>query len=516
MTSYAPTPISEYDLGFARARAANLQNNQTYYDAANQMQADNMLPSLMMGLSSAQTSQNPSQAPAPQPGQASTPSTGSAPSISRMAPQAAPQQASPQQPSGQPTAQQMGGYDLNTVIGMVKNQYPNISGGALRAVLNSMNPYLLTPKARLEIQQMNIMAQRLGIEQQNADTNAQRAAAYGANTNMRYASQFDPTGAPPAPPPGYGGGNSGPTQVPTSGIPQMNASALTAPVGNTQSSPPPSPMTPNSPTAGSFAQGQGDISFSKKAAELAAANANKYQSQLPVLANQAENLAQLSQLMTNPDFQTGAGGDLRVKAANIAYMLTGDPEFQRMAQTGQVDTKVMADLISNRISSIATQSGGASAARTAFFQNYMAQTKPSLSNQPAANASVIQAAMAQLQLQVMYQRFYVDKVNSNKGHIFYPEDEKKFTQIANKYPVFGMDKGGFATFQPDNLSKMASALGYKPDEIVNVSAYKLEEAAPAAATNNRNIAHDANGNIYVQDKNGQWVDQKTGKPYGGQ
>lgn len=206
MTSYAPTPMYQIAEGYANAAAKNMQNQQNLYDMHAQREADSALPQILMGLAGGSTNSPntpspgqpsmPSQppqmppmgAPAPQPPvpppsptgmpppggampglndfgantlqNAASPSGG--PNVTRMPPMP------PQQPQQSPGGQQ-GGYDLPTLIGTIKQQYPNISGAALRNMITTLNPIILSPAAKAQQQMLKDMITMRG-QDVRADT----------------------------------------------------------------------------------------------------------------------------------------------------------------------------------------------------------------------------------------------------------------------------------------------------------------------------------------------------------
>lgn len=259
MTDYAGVTLQTSPAAFAdqyaRQRAQSMANLQAQQGMNAQNEADKDLPGIFAALASISPNQQGSPPPQPpMPGQSSAPPSQPPQQQSAPVPPPSPTGMPPSgggmpqlggNPSGQDTASQwlanaatpaggapqssgggpgvsrlpggpqqpqnnsaFGGYDLSTIVQIVKQQYPNISGGALRNILGTMDPYLLTPQSRF-------MLARLGISQENANTNQYKAGIYGDRANMQWANQFDPTGTPPMQPPiasWQGGGENGSPQ----------------------------------------------------------------------------------------------------------------------------------------------------------------------------------------------------------------------------------------------------------------------------------------------------------------
>jgi len=102
------------------------------------------------------------------------------------APQEAPQGG--QNPGQNPTGATPG-YDLPSVVQAIKSQYPNIGGAALRNMLTTLNPLILTPAARAQLQMMkqqeahNNLMERLAVTERGQDI---RNAAQTRGQDMRY------------------------------------------------------------------------------------------------------------------------------------------------------------------------------------------------------------------------------------------------------------------------------------------------------------------------------------------
>ena len=239
--SYAETTLNTspaaFDAQYARARALNLANSQQAYDFSNQQQADSALPAILMAMGQQQGPQAPmpgqssmpqDAAPGPQigpmnmppgaspppsaPGLNNTPSyaptgfpSAGMPTVQRaLQPQGGPQvarmdpgmaQKAQQQPPQQPSPDgNNGGYDIASFLQAVKQANPNISGGALRNILLTVNPLLFKPQEQMILAQLKAQTSR----QNNMDNNNTRLQTTQMrddtstnNTNTRVNAQED-------------------------------------------------------------------------------------------------------------------------------------------------------------------------------------------------------------------------------------------------------------------------------------------------------------------------------------
>jgi hypothetical protein len=237
-------PISQFDNQFAEARAKQLANAQTQQGMNTQNQIAQGFPAFLSYLTQQQGQQTQGQ-PAPQPpmpGQPSVPSAppmGIPPSNGQMPPMSAPGQApvpppsptgmppmgsgsppvnafgsnviqnaatpqgggqgpglsrippqQPQMPQQAPAPQggQQAGYDLPTVVKAMQQAYPNADGKTLMGLLQTINPLILTPAAKAQLETLKLQnsrentLDRLGTEQRGQDI---RSNTDIQNTNTR-------------------------------------------------------------------------------------------------------------------------------------------------------------------------------------------------------------------------------------------------------------------------------------------------------------------------------------------
>lgn len=276
-----------------RAKRANLQ--QALINLAQQRQtqqyqdeADQALPGVIMGLGNGE--RIPPQAPMP--GQASVSAQPqSSPQIGDQPPQdftsviqsltggVGSHQAAQQGGGVGPQLEMTGGggqqdvmgnmqgYDLPHVVDIIRQRYPNISGGALRSLLTTINPIILTPQARQQLQLLKYQQALLTqpARMMNAEANQSRAETAAANSDMRWVNSYDPTGAPPVrparpyQPQARSGGGALPVPPSPDQIPQQSSLAL-GPAALSAANEAMPKGTPNiKPTAGSYAKGRADI-----------------------------------------------------------------------------------------------------------------------------------------------------------------------------------------------------------------------------------------------------------------
>ena len=219
-------PMSETSQAWARVLADRQASTQKAYDFNAQQQADQALPNILFSLGQQnqqqqQGAQQPDIGSAPSqmgaapvtPVQGSqqippigasqlTPPGQGGPQISRMNPGAIQPPTVPHMASagadiqrlnpGPPMPQEQSqgrqnpgqqlpsgatpGYDLPSVVQAIKSQYPNIGGAALRNMLTTLNPLILTPAARAQLQMMkqqeahNNLMERLAVTERGQDT----------------------------------------------------------------------------------------------------------------------------------------------------------------------------------------------------------------------------------------------------------------------------------------------------------------------------------------------------------
>lgn len=232
-------PMSQTSANWAKVLADRQASTQKAYDFNAQQQADQALPNILfslgqqnqqqqqgaqqpdmgsapsqMGAAPITPVQGPQQIPPIGASQLTPPGQGG-PQISRMNPGAiqpptVPQMASagadiqrlnpgPPMPQEQPQGGQnpgqqnpsgaTPGYDLPSVVQAIKSQYPNIGGAALRNMMTTLNPLILTPAARAQLQMMkqqethNNLMERLAVTERGQDI---RNSAQTRGQDMRY------------------------------------------------------------------------------------------------------------------------------------------------------------------------------------------------------------------------------------------------------------------------------------------------------------------------------------------
>jgi hypothetical protein len=464
-----------------------LQNaiQEQQYDFNAQKKADDALPSILMGLGQGGTMPMPSggQQP-PMPGQPSMPQQPTGPQgapqggpppqqppqmppqmampssgVSRMPSTAMPSTAMPSTPPPmpqgagpniQPMDQQQApqgssmpqvpgatpGYDLPSVIQAIKQNYPNIDGAALRKMLTTINPLILTPQARAQLQAMKMQMEyaKLPVQQENADSRRAMAQTGAFNAGSTYANRFGnfPQGMPGSPGQvGGQGGQMGPgaAQLPTAGMPQVRASDLNN-----------SGIAPTAVVKGQNAMAAQD-----------AKTVSQYDQMRPSEEQTMDALGHLQTMASSPDFSPGAGGTWSVAGANWLATITGDQNLAKMAAAGQIDQKAIADVITNKIAS-----SGSGRVVTDKLKNFIEQTKPSIDLQPGAFKSVIAANLAQMQRQMLYEDFYSSEVQKNG--LFSPQSRTAFEKAQKQYPLFMTAPDGTVAFKPENGQKFQAAL----------------------------------------------------------
>ena len=461
-------PATEVGLQQAKLRALRDANNQSQYAFRAQIGADQALPGILMGLGGGQSM---SGAQTPAPGQASTPfaqtppqgnpmpqppqsaggGQGGGPNLSVMppmagggpgqAPQSAPQ--TPPQGAGGGQPPQGGGYDLPSVVKIIQQQYPNIDGAALRNILTTINPLILTPQAKMQLEQMKMymQQQRLPIMQENADSRREAVNTGAFNAGSTYANRFGqfPQGMPQGLPqqlPQQGGG--GQPQ-----IPQINAGQLQPPGGQMGGG-----LGGTAPTAPVKGQNQEAVKNADLRQQYTASMANDMQL--------SDNLTQLKTLLSNPSFGTGAAGDTRAQAAGVMYYLTGDPKWNDTATVAQLDQKAMAGILVDQVSGLAASGAGNRSMATDMMKKYVSQMKPEMAKTPDANKSVVEGATAALERNSLMKQFFND-VTQRTG--IYPHQASNAVMQADRmYPLVTVNPDGRLQVNKDNIPKFSEAL----------------------------------------------------------
>lgn len=429
---YTPNAPSYYSRQAADAMRANVDNAQTLIDIYRRPQiADVALTSLMNSGAPAQPSPN-----TPSPGQPSQPmASGGDNTGLTMLPGGAPQ--APANTNG------VGGYSLPQMVQNLRNTYPNASPEVLLAGLQQSQG-MLNNTAKMQLQQL-----MLGIRQENAATNAYKAQVYGSRADMDYNRNFAPNSIPARPPAPMGG----PAAYPQQGqgqpnIPQVNQSALQPPAQPMPQQKPPMQMGGPQP----YNAGQGQKEEAKKNADLRTQYTASMQNDMQL----ADNLSQLKTLLSNPNFSTGAGGDLRAQAAGIMFYMTGDPKWNDTATVAQLDQKAMAGILVDQVSSLAASGSGNRSMATDLMKRYVSQMKPEMAKTPDANKSVVEGATATLERNSLMKQFFND-ITQTAG--IYPHQASQAVLQADRmYPLVTIKPNGSLAVNKDNVAKFSQAL----------------------------------------------------------